>query len=614
MVGTVTMWRSEKIDLSNIDALPGIVDNYEYRHQHMARCRGLRIYQHRYLLKPLATPPVHPSQMAPAPVPLPANASLVLGPPIVGIVLNWFFYGIFLMQYFMYLNNSRTDSKWLRAVVHLLLLLDTVQSVMAMDDLFYWFVYNFGDYNALFHFNVATVDGPFLDALIMFTVQLVYCWRLRELGRWKILPAGTAVLALVSCVSGAFVGINDVIVDPVTSRNFRPVEELWLIASVVTDIIIASSMVYLLLRYRKERLSTGLMDTLKRIVLLTLETNAATAVFAIALVLTFYIPQIAEPLTNVNIALGYIIGKLCYFTARVNLTVTHYHSVYSITMGSYSTDTQGRSTHSGQTQSARQLSTIRFNGPRTTTEMETDAPSQIPMIIGAVLVWFLYGILVVQYLMYLNNARPKDRKVLRGVVHFIFFLDTIQTLVIMDDVFFWFVYHFGDFSALSEFNLSSVDGPLLDAIIAFTVQLVYCWRVWVIGKWKALPIVTALVALAACLSGMAAGIHGIIESSHTEAVNVWLISSVITDILIAGSMVYLLMKYRTETASRNTMVILKRILLLTLETNALTAAAAIGLVIAFLVPSIAPPVRFPCHAFQLRSLRRIVLYRKPAYT
>ena len=106
----------------------------------------------------------------------------------------------------IYLNHSKRESKWLQATgecgngttgfltlqiypVHFIFLLDTVQSVLVMDDWFYWFVYHFSDYNSLGHFNYAVVDGPFLDAIIMFTVQVVYCWRVWRLGGWKVLPA-----------------------------------------------------------------------------------------------------------------------------------------------------------------------------------------------------------------------------------------------------------------------------------------------------------------------------------------------------------------------------------------------------------------------------------------
>jgi len=177
----------------------------------------------------------------------------------------------------IYLNHSKRESKWLQATgeygngttgfltlqiypVHFIFLLDTVQSVLVMDDLFYWFVYHFSDYNSLGHFNYAVVDGPFLDAIIMFTVQVVYCWRVWRLGGWKVLPAAAVFASFfqhwswnsevdqlmhssrslrvsveylsafmwVSSLhySSPLTGSQSVIVDPATARRDKPVEEV----------------------------------------------------------------------------------------------------------------------------------------------------------------------------------------------------------------------------------------------------------------------------------------------------------------------------------------------------------------------------------------------------
>lgn len=83
------------------------------------------------------------------------------------------------------------------SVVHFLFLIESAQTFMIMDDVFFWFVHNFGNYPALLRFNVAAIDGPFLDVVITFTVQIVYCWRLRKIGQWKILPIITALVSLL---------------------------------------------------------------------------------------------------------------------------------------------------------------------------------------------------------------------------------------------------------------------------------------------------------------------------------------------------------------------------------------------------------------------------------
>ncbi|KAF5363251.1 hypothetical protein D9756_001019 [Leucocoprinus leucothites] len=234
--------------------------------------------------------------MESAPISLPPNASLLLAPPLIGVTLNWWLYGIFLMQYFVYVNNAGTrDGKFLKGVVHFLFVIDTAQTLMVMDDVFFWFVYGFGDINRLSRFNLAAIDGPFLDAVITFTVQVVYCWRLWKIGGWKVLPLFAASLSTIALVGGLIAGIHSTI-DPTHERT---AVYLWLIASAVTDFVVASSMAYLLMKFRKNTASQNTtMSTVKRIFLLTLETNAVTAAVAIALVTFFLVPALSPPKTN----------------------------------------------------------------------------------------------------------------------------------------------------------------------------------------------------------------------------------------------------------------------------------------------------------------------------
>lgn len=310
------------------------------------------------------------------PPPLPDNATLILGPPLVGIVLNWWLYGILVVQYFVYLSNDRQDKKVLRIVVHFLLLLDTAQTFMTLDDVFVWYVYNFNNYSSMLEdFNLAPIDGPLLDATIMFTVQIMYCWRLWVFGRWKVIPTIAALLTLISCVSGMFIGIIDMIVDPVTQADrFDPVEELWLCSSAVTDILIASSMIYQLTKYRTEHATERTKTIVMRILILTLETNAMTAVVAIALVISLLVPQIFE--TNVYVTFGYIIGKMYSNCFMVLLNQRIYYSTMARAaedMGTSNSSYRGvmplhdNDTLSSQDQNTGQMSPLRF------TETTSDA-------------------------------------------------------------------------------------------------------------------------------------------------------------------------------------------------------------------------------------------------
>ncbi|KAF5350067.1 hypothetical protein D9756_009071 [Leucocoprinus leucothites] len=289
---------------------------------------------------------------------------------------NWWLYGILMMQYFMYFSGPIRDGKTLRAIVHLLFLLDTIQTLLTMDDIFFWFVYNYGDYSALLRFNIASICGPFLDAIITFTVQLVYCWRLRVIGKWKIVP----VLALVSSIGGMIVGIHDV----VSTKEIKPAVYLWLFASAITDIVIASSMAYLLMKYQKENPSRTTMAIMKRIVLLTLETNAVTAALAIVLVTVCLTPSISPPKTNIYLTFGYTLGKMYSNCFMVLLNQRIYYNAHGTTAEEVETlDTVSHRSRGiisnrhnsppSRNKAAPQITVVQF------TETRADGPTEIEL-------------------------------------------------------------------------------------------------------------------------------------------------------------------------------------------------------------------------------------------
>jgi len=96
-------------------------------------------------------------------------------------------------------------------------------------------------------------------------------------------------------------------------------------------------------------------------------------------------------------------------------------------------------------------------------------------------------------------------------------------------------------------------------------------------------------------SGFAVGIQ--FRRSHEAAAGIlgelpsilWLIGSAVADVAIASSMTWILLRQRGSRAQPTTGDRIVRLLALTLETNAVTAAVAIAAAITFFIKSIAPP-------------------------
>lgn len=207
---------------------------------------------------------------------------------------------------------SRNDKLAIKIIVHLIFALDFVQSILTVDDIFFWFVYNFGDAQKLLAFHWA-FDIPALDAVIGFIVQAVYCWRIWVLSGWRLLPILTAVVSLLAGTAGLACGIRFQVQDgPSLAHGFNVAILLWLVGSAVTDVVIASSMTYVLLRVRKDSIGarSSVGAKLLRLLTLTLETNAITAAAAIVTVVLFLTPAVAPPKGNFYQLGGFLLGKL----------------------------------------------------------------------------------------------------------------------------------------------------------------------------------------------------------------------------------------------------------------------------------------------------------------
>ncbi|KAF8067816.1 hypothetical protein FPV67DRAFT_1159189 [Lyophyllum atratum] len=203
-----------------------------------------------------------------------------------------------------------------------------------------------------------------------------------------------------------------------------------------------------------------------------------------------------------------------------------------------------------------------------------------PPLVGIMLNWFLYGILVTQT--YVNaQCFPDDKKKIKFLVYGIFALDTIQSILSTADAFHWFAEGYGNMLFLADPHISPLGVPILGAIIAFIVQVFFCWRIWILGKSMGLPILVSLTSLAGVGGGFAVGI-GAFQLGDLTLLNkltvqfcFWLGGSALADTLIAIIMTWLLLRAKSRSEHQNTDNILVKIVRLTVETNTVTASVAI---------------------------------------
>ncbi|KAF9449485.1 hypothetical protein P691DRAFT_667400, partial [Macrolepiota fuliginosa MF-IS2] len=113
----------------------------------------------------------------------------------LGIIFNWWLYGVLTLQWYLYYISFPNDRRFLKLIVHFIFLLETVQTFFTVADGFHWFVYGFGNVEQLSEFFLANFDSPMMGSVIALVVQLVYAWRVYHLSGLKSI---TGLICLVS--------------------------------------------------------------------------------------------------------------------------------------------------------------------------------------------------------------------------------------------------------------------------------------------------------------------------------------------------------------------------------------------------------------------------------
>ncbi|KAI0267869.1 hypothetical protein BC834DRAFT_62804 [Gloeopeniophorella convolvens] len=210
-----------------------------------------------------------------------------------------------------------------------------------------------------------------------------------------------------------------------------------------------------------------------------------------------------------------------------------------------------------------------------------------PILLGTLLNWCMYGILLVQVYLY-SYYFPDDRRALKFLVYFILIIETVQTALTGVDIFYWFANGFGNVIHLNNVYISFADTPVIAAFISLIIQSFFCYRIWVLEKslWWLVAVIEAISG-AQAVGGIVGGIKGHINGTFSDAhqsikfVYVWLIGDAVADILIAVSLTYLLLRSRTRGHQFSSNSMLVKLVRLTIETNAASATVAIFSLVVF---------------------------------
>ncbi|OBZ73530.1 hypothetical protein A0H81_06410 [Grifola frondosa] len=179
-----------------------------------------------------------------------------------------------------------------------------------------------------------------------------------------------------------------------------------------------------------------------------------------------------------------------------------------------------------------------------------------PLVIGYQFNWALYGVLCVQMYIYSQAGMP-DSRVTKGIILWIFTLETLQTITATHDSFHELALSWGNFESLTELYLTWFTLPVLTGVISATIQCFYAWRIYVLSTSRILTLVIVLIALMQGAAAMAEGIQLLItqnvqgtQEDTFKTTAVWLGGTAFCDILISFCMVLLLSRNRRAGSRR----------------------------------------------------------------
>ncbi|KAJ6606013.1 hypothetical protein DFH09DRAFT_1386350 [Mycena vulgaris] len=204
----------------------------------------------------------------------------------------------------------------------------------------------------------------------------------------------------------------------------------------------------------------------------------------------------------------------------------------------------------------------------------------LPVFIGTLLNWTLFGILGVQVGIYFV-AFPKDRAYSKILVLFVFLIEILETLANTRDAVRLFGAGWGNRDVLDEVGWAWFSVPIIGSISAAVGQLFFAWRIYIIGRTRYIPALILAITSVQLGAGIWSGIEiclarrfSDLQSSNLKPTVTWLAATGACDLIIVSSTAFYLMKsWKPE--FRKTNAILSKIIKLTVETGMLCALFAL---------------------------------------
>ncbi|KAJ4474822.1 hypothetical protein J3R30DRAFT_614120 [Lentinula aciculospora] len=240
--------------------------------------------------------------------------SMIFGPMLVGVFLNCILYGVLSVQTFIYFQTYKKDNPRIRAFVWFPLIMETLNTGFDIGMMLEPLVFRYGTERAVTRVPIMLSADPIVTVIISTPVQIFMAWRIRVISGSSLLYYTITFFSVCSLIGGLANTIAVTIINQYANlHQFDGSVITWLASSAVTDILITISLVWSLWKKRTNVRATD--DAISRIIRLTVQTGAITAISAILDVILF----LAVPDTTVNFVWDFALSKL-YTNALMSTT------------------------------------------------------------------------------------------------------------------------------------------------------------------------------------------------------------------------------------------------------------------------------------------------------
>jgi len=233
------------------------------------------------------------------------NVVSFYGPMLIGVFVSCILYGIFVLQTWNYFQSYIRDGRALKLFVFYLLLVETVETLLAMGVVFEPLIVEYAQPPPK-----GTTGLPFLlpsqalmAVLVSAPVQLFTAWRIYIITESYWMPGIASAFALASFGS-SFYTTERIARARDIAHKAKLTHPWFLLFAAATDIITTTTLIYSLSRKRSHDRSTNVV--LGKIMKLALQTGMITTIFTLADAIAIYV----SPQTAISFAFDFPVPKL----------------------------------------------------------------------------------------------------------------------------------------------------------------------------------------------------------------------------------------------------------------------------------------------------------------